>query len=80
MARTGPRAPAAMVSRDLRSYPLNYAMNVGNGQVIQDEDGPPHIEGSERAPRSGTTALGGLDGRGDWDDLRRTHPRPEGTL
>jgi len=28
----------------VRGYPLNYSMNVGRGEVLVDETGPPHIE------------------------------------
>lgn len=27
-----------------RRYPLNYSMNVGHGEVVDDETGPPHID------------------------------------
>ncbi len=30
-----------------RRYPLNYSMNVGHGEVINDEASPPHIAGSD---------------------------------
>ena len=30
-----------------RRYPLNYGMNVGMGEVINDEASPPHIDGSD---------------------------------
>jgi phenylpropionate dioxygenase-like ring-hydroxylating dioxygenase large terminal subunit len=29
----------------IRKYPLNYAMNVGHGEIIRDETGPPHVDG-----------------------------------
>ncbi len=31
----------------IRKYPLNYAMNVGKGEVIRDENSPPHIAGGD---------------------------------
>ena len=27
-----------------RRYPLHYAMNLGRGEVIEDETGPPYID------------------------------------
>ncbi|MGE0056568.1 MAG: SRPBCC family protein [Dehalococcoidia bacterium] len=34
-------------SKILRKYPLHYAMNVGRGEVIDDETGPPHIDSGD---------------------------------
>ncbi len=28
----------------IKNHPLNYALNLGRGEVIEDESGPPHIE------------------------------------
>jgi 3-phenylpropionate/trans-cinnamate dioxygenase alpha subunit len=28
----------------IRKYPLNYAMNIGRGEIVRDEEGPSYIE------------------------------------
>ena len=30
-----------------RRYPLHYGMNVGHGEIVEDETGPAHIDGSD---------------------------------
>ncbi len=63
-------------------YPLNYQMNVGRGEVILDEDGPPRVDGhcTEHAQlwtyRNWATWMGAEN----WADLKANHPKPEGTL
>src|SRR5690606_34775137 len=34
-------------SRIMRKYPLNYAMNIGRGEVVHDENAPPHIDSGD---------------------------------
>ena len=47
-----------------KRYPLNYAMNLGHGEIIEDEGGPPYIDDARQRARPALALprLGGLDG------------------
>ena len=64
-ARTGTRAPAACAASSAAATRCNYSMGLGHGEVIEDEGGPPHIDGlRQRArPALALPRLGGVDGR-----------------
>jgi phenylpropionate dioxygenase-like ring-hydroxylating dioxygenase large terminal subunit len=62
--------------------PLHYAMNLGHGEIIDDESGPPHInttnnEHSQLWFYHSWTKWMASD---SWDDIERLSERPEGTM
>jgi nitrite reductase/ring-hydroxylating ferredoxin subunit len=63
-------------------HPLNYQMNLGLGEVVHDEDGPPRVYAhcTEHAQlwtyRNWATWMAAPD----WQYLKANHPKPEGTL
>jgi nitrite reductase/ring-hydroxylating ferredoxin subunit len=66
-----------------RRHPLNYSMNIGRGEVIEDESGPPRIEThlNEHAQlwhyRSWTEWMAA----NSWQELRANHsPTPSGMV
>ena len=57
-------------------YPLNYAMNVGRGEIIDDETGPPHIitPGYNEHPQLWYyKAWSEWMAAGSWNELKKTH-------
>ena len=71
------RAMQGVVSK---RYPINYAMSLGHGEVIDDETGPPHIDGkiNEHAQLWHYRAWSEWISAESWAQLRETHsPVPE---
>ena len=66
------RATLGVVSQ---RYPLHYAMNLGLGDVIDDESGPPHIETAvnEHAQLWHYRAWADWMAADNWDALRANH-------
>ncbi|MGD9893603.1 MAG: aromatic ring-hydroxylating dioxygenase subunit alpha [Dehalococcoidia bacterium] len=58
-------------------YPLHYAMNMGQSDVIRDEDGPPHaISGLNEHPQLWHYVnWSEWMAAESWDDLRANHPQ-----
>lgn len=66
-----------------RRYPLNYSMNLGRGEVIEDELGPPRIEthANEHAQLWFYRSWAEWMASGTWRDLKANHsPSPGGHL
>ena len=66
-----------------RRYPLNFAMNRGHGEVIEDEHGPGRIEThvNEHAQLWTYRAWAEWMAAEDWPALKRNHsPSPSGTV
>jgi len=64
-----------------RRYPLNYAMNVGRGEVIEDELGPPRVETtatSEHPQLWHYRSWAAWMAAEGWADLKVNHPVPHG--
>ncbi len=63
-------------------YPLHYAMNLGRGEVIDDESGPPHIDtdNNEHSQLWFYHSWSEWMASETWDDLRAIHTKPEGTM
>jgi phenylpropionate dioxygenase-like ring-hydroxylating dioxygenase large terminal subunit len=61
----------------VRSYPLNYSMNVGKGEIIHDETGPPHIETltNEHGQMWHYRAWREWMAADSWETLRANHTR-----
>ena len=66
------RAMAGVISR---RHPLNFAMNLGRGEVLDDESGPPHIETevNEHAQLWHYRAWADWMAADSWDSLRANH-------
>jgi len=58
-----------------RRYPLNYAMNLGRGEVIEDEAGPPYVEAkvNEHAQLWLYRSWADWMAADNWSDLKRNH-------
>ena len=62
-----------------RRYPLHYAQNLGHGEVVHDETGPPHIDGgSNEFPQlwyyeNWTKWMAASN----WDELKSMQTPPE---
>jgi phenylpropionate dioxygenase-like ring-hydroxylating dioxygenase large terminal subunit len=65
----------------VRKYPLNYAMNLGHGEVVIDETGPPRIDTTNNEHSQLWFYQSWTDWMSaeSWDELQRDHVRPEGT-
>jgi len=66
-----------------KQFPLNYAMNKGHGEIIEDEDGPPRIytQVNEHGQLWLYQAWADWMAAEDWEDLRCNHtPVPSGTI
>ena len=65
-----------------RRYPLHYAMNIGRGVVIEDEQGPPHIETTlnEHPQLWHYRSWSEWMAADSWADLKTNHSRMQGTL
>ena len=63
-------------------YPLNYQMGLGHGEIINDEIGPPRIDAfvNEHAQLWHYRAWSEFMAAESWDDWKRTHSIPEGTV
>jgi phenylpropionate dioxygenase-like ring-hydroxylating dioxygenase large terminal subunit len=72
----GARSPVA------RRYDLNYAMAVGHGQVVHDDQSPPRIDSltNEHCQLWLYRCWAEYMAASDWNDLRRNHSRPEGRM
>jgi phenylpropionate dioxygenase-like ring-hydroxylating dioxygenase large terminal subunit len=66
-----------------RRYPLNYAMNLGRGEVIEDEGGPPYVEAkvNEHAQLWLYRSWADWMAADGWADLKANHTRvPSGFI
>jgi hypothetical protein len=65
-----------------RRYPLNYSLNVGRGEIIEDEEGPPRIENSvnEHGQLWLYRKWAEMMDSPTWADYERTHARPTGSV
>ena len=65
-----------------REFPLHYAMNLGHGEVIQDELGPTRIETSynEHAQLWHYRSWSEFMAAESWPELKANHSTPEGVL
>ena len=63
-------------------YPLNYAMNLGRGEVVDDETGPPRIDttNNEHSQLWFYHSWSKWMASESWDELYANHTRPEGTF
>lgn len=63
-------------------WPLNYAMAVGTGEVVEDENSPPRIESgiNEHAQLWMYRAWAEFMDAPDWASLKASHSKPEGVL
>ncbi|MGE0687724.1 MAG: SRPBCC family protein [Dehalococcoidia bacterium] len=63
-------------------YPLNYQMNLGRGEIIQEEDGPAHVEQfvNENYQLWQYRAWAELMAAESWADWKANHSRPQGTV
>lgn len=62
-------------------FPLHYAMNLGHGEIIEDETGPPHIDTmmNEHAQLWLYRSWSEWMAADSWADLKANHsPRPSG--
>jgi hypothetical protein len=66
----------------MRGAPLHYAMNLGHGEIIDDESGPPHINttNNEHSQLFFYDSWSKWMASDSWDELREIHTRPEGTM
>jgi 3-phenylpropionate/trans-cinnamate dioxygenase alpha subunit len=71
-----------MVGVVAKRAPLHYGMNLGRGEIIDEEGGPPYIEThiNEHAQlwhyRSWAEWMAAMS----WQDLKNNHSQPTGTL
>jgi phenylpropionate dioxygenase-like ring-hydroxylating dioxygenase large terminal subunit len=63
-------------------YPLNYSMNVGRGELLSNENGPNYIPDfvNENYQLWQYRAWAELMASDTWDDWKRNHAIPEGTV
>ena len=63
-------------------YPLNYQMNLGRGEIIEDEEGPTRIDAfvNEHYMLWQHRAWSEFMSAASWAELKETHSRPEGKL
>ena len=59
-------------------FPLNYQMNLGRGEIIDDEIGPPHVDQhvNENYQLWQYRAWAELMAAESWDEWKQTHSRP----
>jgi phenylpropionate dioxygenase-like ring-hydroxylating dioxygenase large terminal subunit len=64
-----------------RRYPFHYAMSLGHGELVKDEDGPPHILDSlnEHPQLWHYRNWAQWMAADSWTDLKARHPLPEGS-
>jgi phenylpropionate dioxygenase-like ring-hydroxylating dioxygenase large terminal subunit len=62
----------------VRRYPLNYSMNIGHGEVVDDENGPPHIDGgdNEHSQLWYYENWGKWMSAESWEELERMQAKP----
>ncbi len=63
-----------------KQFPLNYAMSIGHGDIIDDELGPPRVEApnvNEHAQLWFYRSWADWMASDGWDDLRHNHTIPE---
>ena len=65
-----------------KNYPLHYAMNLGKGEIVDDETGPPRIDTSnnEHSQLWFYHSWSEWMSAETWSDLRDNHSLPEGTM
>jgi len=66
-----------------KRYPLNYAMSVGHGEMIEDEGGPPYVEAvvNEHAQLWHYRSWADWMAAESWADLKANHTRvPSGKI
>ncbi len=64
-----------------KRFPLNYSMNLGHGEILEEEGGPPHIEAAVNEHGQLWTYRAWADWMAaeSWADLKANHtPTPEG--
>jgi nitrite reductase/ring-hydroxylating ferredoxin subunit len=73
------RGQAGLVTR---RYPLNYQMGLGKNEIIDDELGAPHVDAfvNENYQMWQYRAWAELMAAESWDDWKKTHSKPEGTV
>jgi phenylpropionate dioxygenase-like ring-hydroxylating dioxygenase large terminal subunit len=66
----------------MRGAPLHYAMNLGRGEIIDDESGPPHINttNNEHSQLFFYDSWSKWMASDSWADLHELHTRPGGTM
>jgi hypothetical protein len=66
-----------------RRFPLNYSMNIGRGEVIEDETGPPHVISAinEHPQMWHYQSWAEWMSANSWPELKANHsPVPSGTI
>ncbi len=66
-----------------RRYPLNYAMSIGHGEIIDDELSPPRIESpnvTEHPQLWHYRAWSEWMAAESWSELKANHSEPKGTV
>jgi phenylpropionate dioxygenase-like ring-hydroxylating dioxygenase large terminal subunit len=65
-----------------RRYPINYQMGLNRGEIINDETGPPRVEAfvTENYMLWQHRAWSEWMQADSWDELKRNHSKPEGTV
>ena len=64
-----------------KRFPLHYGMNLGHGEILEEEGGPPHIEAKVNEHGQFWTYRAWADWMAaeNWADLKANHtPSPEG--
>ncbi|MGE0057541.1 MAG: SRPBCC family protein [Dehalococcoidia bacterium] len=76
------QSTAAMKGVVSGRYPLNYAMGLHHGDIIEDEDGPPRIQThcNEHAQLWTYRAWSDFMAADSWEDLKKNHSIPRGTV
>jgi phenylpropionate dioxygenase-like ring-hydroxylating dioxygenase large terminal subunit len=66
----------------MANYPLNYTMNLGRGEIVDDETGPPRIDttNNEHSQLWFYHCWSEWMSSESWDDLHANHSLPEGTM
>jgi len=66
-----------------KRFPLNYGMNIGRGEIIEDELGPPRVEITgmhEHAQVWHYRNWAQWMAADGWGDLKANHPLPQGLI
>jgi hypothetical protein len=76
------QSTAAMKGVVSSRYPLNYSMGLHHGDIIEDEDGPPRIQThcNEHAQLWTYRAWSDFMAADSWEDLKKNHSIPRGTV
>jgi phenylpropionate dioxygenase-like ring-hydroxylating dioxygenase large terminal subunit len=66
----------------IKHYPLNYAMNIGRGNLAGSENEPPHVDATlnEHGQLWHYRSWAEWMAAESWADLRANHSKPEGTV